>query len=320
MNKIPIISIIVPVYNVEQYLPRCIDSILSQSFTDFELLLIDDGSKDKSGAICDEYAAKDSRIRVFHKENGGVSSARNIGLDNAKGDWITFVDGDDLLLPKALTNITEVVENDNADLYIFDYLSNSIPVRQNLGQIMTTDMFARLLLLYKIQSSPWAKVYKAKTLNGLRFNTSLRIGEDWLFNFEFALMNRDNIRIIHEDSCIYDYIYREGSAMQSRKIKDKYLQLNRIAIPVVEKLLSGKMDKEVQAFKAINIFQSNWKSGSAPSKEEDEILMSIQLNEDFSLKFLLSYIHLLNINRTVAHAYFYYRKWKNEIKIYIEKI
>lgn len=78
----PKISVIVPVYNVEQYLPRCIDSILSQTFTDFELLLIDDGSTDKSGMICDEYAKKDNRIRVFHKKNGGVSSARNVGLDN----------------------------------------------------------------------------------------------------------------------------------------------------------------------------------------------------------------------------------------------
>lgn len=91
----PKISVIVPVYNTEKYLHRCIDSILAQTFTDFELLLIDDGSKDNSGTICDEYAAKDSRVRVFHKENGGVSSARNLGLDNAKGEWISFVDSDD---------------------------------------------------------------------------------------------------------------------------------------------------------------------------------------------------------------------------------
>ena len=83
--KNPLVSIIVPVYKAEQWLHRCIDSILAQTMPDFELLLINDGSPDKSGEICDEYAAKDSRIRVFHKENGGVSSARNLGLDNAKG-------------------------------------------------------------------------------------------------------------------------------------------------------------------------------------------------------------------------------------------
>lgn len=89
------ISIIVPVYNVERFLRKCIDCILAQTFIDFELLLINDGSKDNSGAICDEYGAKDSRIRVFHKKNGGVSSARNLGLDNAKGEWVIFMDADD---------------------------------------------------------------------------------------------------------------------------------------------------------------------------------------------------------------------------------
>lgn len=90
-NPNPKISVIVPVYNAEKYLHRCIDSILAQTFADFELLLIDDGSTDKSGEICDEYADKDARIRVFHKANGGVSSARNVGLDNALGEYICFV-------------------------------------------------------------------------------------------------------------------------------------------------------------------------------------------------------------------------------------
>lgn len=89
------ISIIVPVYNIEKYLQRCIESILAQKFVDFELLLIDDGSKDKSGDICDNFALKDKRIKVFHKENGGVSSARNLGIAKAQGEWITFIDSDD---------------------------------------------------------------------------------------------------------------------------------------------------------------------------------------------------------------------------------
>ena len=95
----PTISVIVPVYNAEKYLHRCIDSILAQTFTDFELLLIDDGSKDNSGKIFDEYVDMDSRVRVLHKENGGVSSARNMGLDHARGEWITFVDSDDWIEP-----------------------------------------------------------------------------------------------------------------------------------------------------------------------------------------------------------------------------
>ena len=93
------ISIIVPIYNAEQYLHRCIDSILAQSYIDFELLLIDDGSPDNCGAICDEYANQDSRVHVFHKENEGVSSARNLGMAHAQGDWITFIDADDYVHP-----------------------------------------------------------------------------------------------------------------------------------------------------------------------------------------------------------------------------
>ena len=95
--NIPFISVIVPVFNAEKSLHRCVDSILTQKYTDFELLLINDGSTDSSGAICDRYAAKDSRVRVFHKENGGASSARNLGLDNARGEWITFCDSDDFV-------------------------------------------------------------------------------------------------------------------------------------------------------------------------------------------------------------------------------
>src|SRR5690606_22590995 len=98
----PKVSVIIPVYNTENYLRECLDSILAQTFTDFEVLLINDGSTDSSGKICDEYAEKDSRIKVFHKENGGVSSARNLGLDNAKGEWICFVDSDDEILQDAL--------------------------------------------------------------------------------------------------------------------------------------------------------------------------------------------------------------------------
>ena len=100
MANIPKISVIIPVYNAEKYLYRCIDSVLVQTFTNWELLLIDDGSKDSSGVICDEYAAKDARVRVFHKENGGVSSARNLGLDNARGEWVAFVDSDDYIEKK----------------------------------------------------------------------------------------------------------------------------------------------------------------------------------------------------------------------------
>ena len=103
-----LISVIVPVYNSEQTLNRCIDSILGQTYRNFELLLINDGSMDRSGEICDEYAQQDSRVKVFHKENGGVSSTRNVGLDNARGEWITFCDSDDTVTAEWLQNAASI--------------------------------------------------------------------------------------------------------------------------------------------------------------------------------------------------------------------
>ena len=107
-----LISIIVPCYNVERELSRCIDSILAQTYNNFELLLVEDGSPDQSGKICDEYAMKDSRIRVFHKPNGGVSSARNMGLDNAKGEWVCLIDGDDSIPQDALATYVQHISSD----------------------------------------------------------------------------------------------------------------------------------------------------------------------------------------------------------------
>ena len=112
----PEISIIVPVYNVEKYLKRCIDSILNQSFTDFELILVDDGSTDNSGKIIDEYALKDKRIKVIHKENGGQGSARNRGLDIAKGNYIGFVDSDDWIHKDMYKCMYQIINEDNTDI------------------------------------------------------------------------------------------------------------------------------------------------------------------------------------------------------------
>ena len=116
------ISIIVPVYNTEKYLDRCIQSILAQTYTDFELLLINDGSTDSSGAICDKYAAQDHRVRVFHKENGGASSARNMGLDNVQGEWIAFVDSDDWIDPEMYAEMYALAERESVDAVYCDML------------------------------------------------------------------------------------------------------------------------------------------------------------------------------------------------------
>ena len=183
------ISIIVPIYNAEQYLHRCIDSILAQSYTHFELLLIDDGSKDASGAICDEYAAKDTRVRVFHKENGGVSSARNLGLDNAQGEYITFCDADDYVSEDWLAAYSEAIAK-NVDLAIQGYYAidgdntvekqlqphsgNSIEAKRQL----VVDLFAQEIYYYL-----WIKLFRRDLLetHHIRFDEQSVLGEDTQF-------------------------------------------------------------------------------------------------------------------------------------------
>ena len=118
------ISVIVPIYNTGKYLNRCIDSILAQTFTDFELLLIDDGSTDNSGVICDEYAANDTRVKVFHKENGGVSRARNLGIDSAQGEYLSFIDSDDYIRPTMYEELIKIAGKFNVDLVCSDIEQN----------------------------------------------------------------------------------------------------------------------------------------------------------------------------------------------------
>lgn len=117
-NISPVISVVVPVYNAEQYLHQCIDSILNQTFTDFELILVDDGSQDNSGAICDQYAEKDNRIIVIHQENKGQAAARNVAISKAKGEWIHFVDSDDLIHPQMLEILYTAAMNEKCDMSV----------------------------------------------------------------------------------------------------------------------------------------------------------------------------------------------------------
>ena len=116
------VSIIVPVYQVEKYIRQCVDSILAQTFTDFELILVDDGSKDQSGQICDEYAGRDRRVRVIHKENGGLSDARNKGMDQAVGNYFMFIDSDDYTAPTMIECLYKSILNENADIAVCNYL------------------------------------------------------------------------------------------------------------------------------------------------------------------------------------------------------
>lgn len=219
----PQISIIVPVYNTERYLSRCIDSILGQSFRDFELLLIDDGSKDGSGAICDEYAVKDARVKVFHQENQGVSVARNVGLENASGEWIYFPDSDDVIMPGALEMMMHMV-NERIDFVMCGYevydeegeCTYAITTRRQCEmskEDALMEMFASTD--YRYQGYLWNKLFRASIIreNHLAFVKGIKFNEDRLLDVEYLCLIQGNVA--YTTTPIYQYTERSTGAMAS---------------------------------------------------------------------------------------------------------
>lgn len=162
----PEVSVVVPIYNVAEYLPKCIDSILAQTFTDFEMILVNDGSKDDSPAICEEYAKRDERIRVVHKPNGGLSDARNEGMKYASGKYISFIDSDDFIEPEMLECCVNALHKADADIVIFDYyqyyqatgLKEVISNRFEEGKVYSLNDTPQLLT--GIANAAWNKVYR----------------------------------------------------------------------------------------------------------------------------------------------------------------
>ena len=184
------ISIIVPVYDAEKTLQQCVDSILSQEYKDFELFLVDDGSKDGSPAICDEYAEKDNRIKVIHKPNGGVSSARNLGLDYAKGKWITFIDSDDYISADFFSGVEHCKQQllisgfrDEIDGKVYENVRMSSAIYQNAENVrkfIRTQVSSNMVL-----RGPWGKFYSRDLIGNQRFNTNMKLGEDTCFVFVY---------------------------------------------------------------------------------------------------------------------------------------
>lgn len=210
------ISIIVPIYKVEAFLRQCIESIILQTFSDWELLLIDDGSPDSCGAICDEYACFDKRIRVFHINNGGVSNARNTGIERAKGDWITFIDGDDWVDPCYLAQlISPIRANNDIEFVQSGYYHNKKTEQYTIEKTFQNNTGSDPLFVFNnYEGFVFAKMFKREVLinNQVRFVPTIRIGEDYIFTLTY-------IKYIKYYSFIdysgYYYRYRESSALNS---------------------------------------------------------------------------------------------------------
>ncbi|MDD6723062.1 MAG: glycosyltransferase [Bacteroidales bacterium] len=184
------VSVIIPVYNTEKYLRQCLDSVLAQTCCDWEAILVDDGSTDSSGAICDEYAAADSRVKVIHQPNGGVSVARNAGLDVAKGDCVAFVDSDDYVSKEYLEAF---IPHISYDLVVGGFntfpKSKQFRLKQALYDADNMKDFVEEHLSRLYYVTPWGKIYKRAIIeeNNLRFDVRFRFAEDCLFNLSYLL-------------------------------------------------------------------------------------------------------------------------------------
>lgn len=215
-----VVSVIVPVYNVESYVAKCIDSIVNQTFRDLDIILIDDGSTDSSGSICDRFAEKDKRIRVIHKKNGGVSSARNAGLDVAVGEYIVFIDGDDYVNPKMIETLCSLIIENNADLVMCNYIhvnENGEKVgiselRITQPQIVSSDwMLERISRGWTFGAIIWNKMYRSKLFRELRY-PSFNNGEDEYISHR--VMAQAEKAVIIPD-VLYYYTLRQGSLTKS---------------------------------------------------------------------------------------------------------
>ena len=286
MNR-PTVSVIVPVYKAAEYLPQCIDSILKQVCQDFELILVDDGSPDSSPEICDDYAKQDRRIQVIHKKNGGVSSARNKGIEVAIGKYIVFVDSDDyigenylsgmldILTKKKLEHKNVVVYSDyqpfNEDGYEERHYPEAFSVGMNDGTA-TTEIFRQLVFDFRV-FPPYCKLYRRDIIEeyNLRFNTKIRTAEDFDFNIRY---------LEHVEEIIYypstEYMYRVGykkykpsnhGVLGNSEIKSAHIMANGI-VSFAQKLeVYEALKKEIALWAANKHYFNRMPMLFAESKE-----------------------------------------------------
>ena len=219
-----LVSVIIPAYNIEDYIGRCLDSIISQTYKNLEIIVVDDGSRDHTGEILDNYAKKDRRIKVIHKENGGVSSARNKGIEAAEGDYIGFIDGDDLIESEMYKTLVDLLEEENADIAHCGYqmvFPDRIDYYHNTGKkkIQTTEEGLKDLLSGEmIEPGLVNKIYKKELIKNCRLDETVKINEDLLMNYQLFKLSQKSV---YYDITPYSYMIRSSSATGANSLITK---------------------------------------------------------------------------------------------------
>lgn len=268
----PKISVIIPIYNAEKYIDKCIESVVAQTIKDLEIVLIDDESTDKSGQKCDEWAKKDFRIKVLHIKNLGVSNARNVGIREAKGEFIMFVDSDDWIKETMLETLLAKIDNQKTDVVFCDYINVLGNEEINCEKVIDYSVYNDAEVSVVIQnmfgggkffSSIWRGIYRRKLIEekNIRF-MKIKFAEDMLFNLEY-LLNSSSVEII-EDKLYY---YRENQFSALQRLKNNLYEMQKLPYEIFELL---KKYKSIERYK---------------NELENEIVLAINRTFDIEYKY-----------------------------------
>ena len=247
----PTVSIIVPVYNAENTIPRCIESILNQEYSDFELLLVNDGSTDGSGAVCDAYAARDARVRVIHKENTGVSDTRNTALDQARGTYLQFLDSDDWITPDATSSLVRAAESAQCDLVVSDFYRVVGERVSQKGDIDDDGVMTREEYAAHMMENPadfyygvlWNKLYRRSIVEAhhRRMDPEISWCEDFMFNLEY-IRYAETFRALQVP--IYYYVKTKGSLANQSLTISKTVKMKLTVFEYYQRFFKSVLDEE----------------------------------------------------------------------------
>lgn len=304
------VSIIVPVYNVEKYIEECVQSLLGQSYQNLEIILVDDASPDRCGEICDSYAARDNRVRVIHKKNGGAASARNAGLDAATGDYICFVDSDDVILPEYVRILVQTLETKAADgaacgFYFWSREKQEPCYGESTpGTYKCADYMLRFLKDWSC-SLLWNKIFRRESVGNIRMEEGHRV-DDEFFTYQVC-MNCNKVAVT--DRCLYRYRLRASSTMQDMNSVHQEIMLDRIAYNIARYgHIAEKMPQLEEAFFAstLDTLARYWHHSKDMPQAQQEIRNWVKahtgriLKLHISLRQKLRYLNLLYLKKPMV--------------------
>lgn len=211
------VSAVIPAYNIADQLERCVNSILRQTYRDFEILIVDDGSTDGTSALCDQLCREHSCVKVFHKENGGVSTARNLGIEHLRGDFTVFIDGDDWIEPTLFEDAVASLDENDADIFMYEYIvdTDGVPTVHSVDGDPYGLIDTEQALIHTLKPDNrllWSKLFRTKLIANSRFREGITMGEDTLFITEIILRSK---RTVYSARPYYHYVIRGNSAVTS---------------------------------------------------------------------------------------------------------